>query len=109
MRERMAQRFGEIVAEIAKARALALVEIFGDAAGKRHGVDAPIGERGWPALGHQQAARQLARLPQIDHAHDEAGHALGDPLAVGGCQRLDRAPARCRGRRRPPWPEARSA
>ena len=71
-----------------KRARLALVEIFGDAAGKRHGVDAPVGERGGPGLGHQQAARQLARLPQIDHAHDEARHALGDALAVRRRQRL---------------------
>ena len=85
-----------------KLRALALVEIFGDAAGKGHGVDAPVGERGRPALGHQQAARQLARLAQIDHAHDQARHALGDPLAVGRRPAADRARARCRARRQPP-------
>ena len=88
MRERVAQLLGEVGADIAEAPAFALVEIFRDAAGKGHGVDALVGELGRPRRRHQQRPRKLARLPQVDEPHDHARHARGDALAVPRRQRL---------------------
>ena len=80
--KRMAQFLGEVGAEIAEAPGFPLVEILGNSARKGHGVDALVGEIGGPGLRHQQAVRKLTRLTQIDQAHDHAGHAIGDALAV---------------------------
>ena len=77
----MAQFIGEIGAEVAEAAGLALVKIFGNAAGKRHGIDALVGELGWPRLRDHEPARQFARLAQVDEPHDQARHARGDALA----------------------------
>src|SRR5205823_2594746 len=82
MRQRVTKLLGEIVAKIAEIPRLSLVEIFGDAAGKRHGIDAAIGKLGRPALGDQEAAAKVAALAQIDHARDQARHAQRDALAL---------------------------
>ena len=76
------QPFRQVGAEVAEAAALALVEIFGDAAGERDGVEGLVGELGRPGIGDQQALRQLVRRPPVDHAHDLAHHALDDAFAV---------------------------
>ena len=82
LREHVGERMGEVETEIAEGALLALVEVFGDTAREGDGVEAEVGERGRPRLGHQKARRQFVRRAAVDHAHDEPHHAVDDARAI---------------------------
>ena len=77
------ERARELETEIAERPLLALVEIFGDAAREGEGVDAEIGDRGRPGVGHQEARASARRAGRRSIMRMISAHHAGDQLARG--------------------------
>jgi hypothetical protein len=91
LRDTQGNGVAKLGAEVAEVARLALIDIFADAAGKHHAVDATeFGNR----IGEVKMRDIVRQRPRRDRSDECIGHAVGDVLQVGGHDGIAAAPGK---------------